>query len=55
MPIPVAQEGITNISKHAGAHKVDIALKLVGDWVVGTISDDGCGFDPHAIRPGGLD
>jgi signal transduction histidine kinase len=50
----VAQEGITNISKHAGAHKVDIALKLVGDWVVGTISDDGCGFDPHAIRPGGL-
>jgi signal transduction histidine kinase len=50
----VAQEGITNTSKHAGAHKVDIALKLAGDWVVGTISDDGCGFDPQAIRPGGL-
>jgi signal transduction histidine kinase len=50
----VAQEGITNISKHAGAHKVEISLKLVGDWAVGTISDDGCGFDTQTVRPGGL-
>jgi len=50
----VAQEGITNISKHAGAHKVEIFLKLVGDWVVGTVADDGCGFDTQAVKPGGL-
>ena len=50
----VAQEGITNISKHAGAHKVEISLKLIGGWVGGTISDDGCGFDTQAIKPGGL-
>ncbi len=50
----VAQEGLTNVSKHAGAHKVDISLKLVGDWVVGTISDDGCGFDTQTIQPGRL-
>jgi signal transduction histidine kinase len=50
----VAQEALTNISKHAGAHKVEVSLKIVGGWVVGTIADDGCGFDTRAITREGL-
>jgi len=50
----VAQEGVTNISKHAGAHKVEVSLKLLGGWVVGAITDDGCGFDTHVTKREGL-
>ncbi len=49
----VVQEALTNVSKHAGAHKVAVSLKAAGGWVVGTIDDDGCGFDGAAIRPQG--
>jgi signal transduction histidine kinase len=49
----VVQEALTNISKHAGAHKVEVSLKAAGDWVVGTIADNGCGFDT-AVRRDGL-
>lgn len=50
----VAQEALTNISKHAGAHKVEVSLKIVGGWVVGTIADDGCGFDTRSPTREGL-
>src|SRR5579871_6819400 len=50
----VAQEAVTNISKHAGAHKIEISLRIIGEWVVGTIADDGCGFDTQAIKREGL-
>ena len=50
----VAQEALTNISKHAGAHKVEVSLKIVGGWVVGTIADDGCGFDTRSVTREGL-
>jgi signal transduction histidine kinase len=50
----VVQEALTNVSKHAGAHKVEVSLKATGGWVVGTIADNGCGFDTGAIRRDGL-
>src|SRR5665213_63864 len=50
----VVQEALTNISKHAGAHRVDVSLKATGGWVVGTIGDNGCGFDTGAVRRDGL-
>jgi len=50
----VVQEALTNVSKHAGAHKVEVSLKATGEWVVGTIADNGCGFDTGAIRRDGL-
>jgi signal transduction histidine kinase len=50
----VVQEALTNVSKHAGAHKVEVSLKATGGWVVGTIADNGCGFDTGAVRRNGL-
>jgi len=50
----VVQEALTNVSKHAGAHKVEVSLKAAGEWVLGTIADNGCGFDTGAIRRDGL-
>ena len=50
----VVQEALTNVSKHAGAHKVEVSLKATGEWVLGTIADNGCGFDTEAIRRNGL-
>jgi signal transduction histidine kinase len=50
----VAQEALTNVSKHAGAHKIDVSLRVTGGWVVGTIADNGCGFDSSAIPRNGL-
>jgi signal transduction histidine kinase len=50
----VVQEALTNVSKHAGAHKVGVSLKVAGEWVVGTIADNGCGFDTIATRPAGV-
>jgi signal transduction histidine kinase len=47
-----AQEGLTNIQKHARAEQVTIQLKL--DEVQGTlsISDDGCGFETSSLNNG---
>lgn len=50
----VVQEALTNVSKHAGAHKVEVSLKATGEWVVGSIEDNGCGFDTGAVRRDGL-
>ena len=50
----VIQEALTNVSKHAGAHHVEVSLKAAGGWAVGTIADNGCGFDTGAVRRDGL-
>ncbi len=39
------KEALNNISKHAGAHQVDITLALPGTRMILTIQDDGCGMD----------
>jgi two-component system sensor histidine kinase UhpB len=43
----VAQEGINNIMRHAGARTTDICLTLDHSGVNLRIQDDGQGFDPH--------
>jgi two-component system NarL family sensor kinase len=41
----IAQESLTNIERHANASKVTITLKLMPNWLVLEIIDDGQGFD----------
>lgn len=49
----MAQEAISNISKHARAENVNITLDFEEAVVVLEVEDDGCGFDPEAeIGPG---
>lgn len=45
----IAQECVTNIVRHANAHKVEISCTAQTDWVVLRISDDGKGFKPKSI------
>ena len=46
----VVQEAITNIVKHAQAKTVRIRLQLAGSAIVGSIEDDGVGFDVDGLR-----
>ena len=41
----IAQEGLTNIARHAAASEVDLSLAREGDAVVLRITDDGRGID----------
>jgi two-component system, NarL family, sensor kinase len=45
----IAQEALTNVRKHAKAHKVLMALIAEEQWVSLSIQDDGCGFDPESV------
>ncbi|HEX8032414.1 MAG TPA: ATP-binding protein [Ktedonobacterales bacterium] len=48
----IAQEALTNIAKHAGAHSVMMGVQVVGDMLELQVRDDGRGFDPVALtRP----
>jgi signal transduction histidine kinase len=42
----IAQEGLTNIRKHAGAQVVKLGLNLAKDRVTLRLEDDGQGFNP---------
>jgi two-component system, NarL family, sensor histidine kinase LiaS len=46
----IAQEALTNVRKHAHAHKVEIALRRRGRTVALSIRDDGAGFSVRARR-----
>jgi glucose-6-phosphate-specific signal transduction histidine kinase len=52
------QEGLTNVSKHSGAHRVDILLRKQRanasdcDRIILAIGDDGCGASTLPYRPG---
>lgn len=46
----IIQECLTNIARHAGASKVVVAMAMDDDELHLTVSDDGCGFDPAAVR-----
>jgi len=50
-----AQEAMTNIARHAHAEKVLVQCARVDDTIIMEIEDDGCGFDPSAIRPSDRD
>ena len=47
----VAQEAVRNSLQHAGAARVAIEMKPVGEGAELTVSDDGRGFDPAASGP----
>lgn len=46
----VAQEALTNIERHAEASEVNIAIKLVNQWIVLSINDNGSGFDVESLH-----
>jgi signal transduction histidine kinase len=44
----IAQEAVTNAIRHGHATHIDIGVLYDERQVALTITDDGCGFDPHA-------
>jgi len=54
----IAQEGLTNIVKHARAAVVEVRIKKLDPQLTLSIKDDGCGFDvsrlPENTLSGGL-
>ncbi|UCJ18265.1 PAS domain S-box protein [Pseudomonas sp. MM211] len=46
----ILQESLTNVMRHADAHTVTVRLELLGDSLRLSISDDGRGFNPAAVR-----
>jgi len=49
----VAQEALHNALRHSGAGQVAVALTRHPSVTVLRITDDGCGFDTHAVRRAG--
>ncbi len=50
----IAQEVLNNVLKHARANEVRVDLYYAKESVCLEISDNGVGFDPHKVRPGGM-
>ncbi len=49
----IVQEGLNNVSRHAGARRVGLQLSLGDDGVYVLLEDDGVGFDPTRVEPPG--
>ena len=47
----IAEEALTNVTRHADAKHVSVDLSYV-EGVTLTVQDDGEGFDPQAVEPG---
>jgi signal transduction histidine kinase len=45
----ICQEVLTNITRHAGASRVDVHLTQTGDILVLEVRDDGKGISEHAV------
>jgi signal transduction histidine kinase len=45
------QEGLLNVVKHADVDRARAQLWVDEQWVVGTVIDEGVGFDPDEVRP----
>jgi len=45
----IAQEALTNIERHAAAHRIDIRLAREKNCYTLIIADDGAGFDPVGV------
>ncbi|HVW10249.1 MAG TPA: ATP-binding protein, partial [Bryobacteraceae bacterium] len=50
----IVQEALTNASRHSGAHNVHVSLRRESHWVIGSVADDGRGFDRAAQKRRGL-
>jgi signal transduction histidine kinase len=51
---PLAIEALNNSLKHARANYVSVRLSGAGNNLLMEIQDDGVGFDPQAVQPGGM-
>jgi PAS domain S-box-containing protein len=50
----IAQEALTNVSRHSGADRVSFILERRGDHVLAVVEDNGRGFDVETLlRPSG--
>ena len=45
----IFQEALTNVTRHAEAHRVEVELSCAGDWLTVQVSDDGKGISPKVI------
>jgi len=43
------QEALANARRHAAGFEVRVSVRCEGDWVVGSVEDDGPGFDPSLV------
>jgi PAS domain S-box-containing protein len=50
----IVQEALANVARHGNAERVGVRLARHGTRVVAAVTDDGVGFDPASVRPGGL-
>ena len=50
----ITQEALSNVAKHARATEVQVRLEMEPDRVELRIRDDGQGFDPNQVPPGGM-
>jgi PAS domain S-box-containing protein len=48
----IVQEALTNVRRHSGARRVNVALSSGEGTLRAEVSDDGRGFDPEALPPG---
>lgn len=48
----IVQECLTNVARHAAAHRVTIAVGREADQLTLLVEDDGCGFMPDAASSG---
>jgi len=46
------KEAFNNAAKHAEASEIVLRLRVAEGWIRITVADDGCGFDPLALRDG---
>jgi signal transduction histidine kinase len=46
----IAQEALGNALRHAEAERIDVRLENGSGRLVLSVSDNGCGFDPSAVR-----
>ena len=47
------QEALTNVLRHAGVDRAQVAVRRAGDLVALRVTDAGRGFDPAAVLGGG--
>ena len=48
----VAQEALSNVTRHAGTHAASVTLRQADDGLLLAVRDEGIGFDPASSRRG---
>lgn len=50
----IVQEALTNVARHAGASRVELALRFDAEGLDLQLADNGCGIGSRPTRPGAL-